>query len=326
MVSYPAFDSNKMAAGLNQKEYTRLVKNKRLPLFNRVTLAQAPPGSTFKTIVAAAALQEGAITESTVFYSPGVIYLSGGLPFQEYHKNRYGYLTVRDALMVSSNIFFCKTALRLGIEKLAKYAKDFGLGKPTGIDMPAEASGRVPSPSEKIRLARSGAWWLDPVWYPEGDTCNSAIGQGITLVTPLQLARVASIIANKGRVYRPQLAYIIQKPQGQKQKQEPILEYKVPVSEHNLQVVAEGMRLSVAGPRAVIRNLADVPVHVAAKTGTAEYGVKTKEGYLTTHAWVMGFYPYESPQYAFAVFLEGGGLSLRASEVMREFLYEVYQK
>ncbi len=325
IVSYPSYDINKFSLGISSKDYQHLLTDSRKPLFNRAIMAQAPPGSTFKTMVAVAALQEKAITETTTFYSSGIIKLAGGTPFQEYHKHVYGWLTVRDALMVSSNIFFCKTILRLGIDKLDKYLEYFNIGKPTGIDLPGEASGRIPSIEEKIKLAQSGAYWLDPVWYPEGDSCNSAIGQGITLVTPIQLATVAAAIANNGIVYKPHIVTKIVYPSGKIQKIEKQINAKVPASTHVFQIVREGMHMSVYGNRGIIYNLRNSPIEVAAKTGTAEFGIKTKEGYLTTHAWIMGFYPYKKPKYAFAIFLESGGSSLRAAEVMELFLNKQYK-
>ncbi len=324
IVSYPSYNINDFAKGIDAKTYNKLLKDPRLPLFNRATMAQAPPGSTFKTMVAISALQENAITEYTKFYSSGTITLAGGTPFQEYHKHVYGWLTVRDALMVSSNIFFCKTILKLGIDKLDAYLEKFGIGQETGIDLPSEAKGRIPSIEEKIKLAKNGAYWLDPIWYPEGDSCNSAIGQGITLVTPVQLANVAATIANNGTVYQPQIADKIQYP-NYTEDIKPKVKDHVPASQHVFDIVKQGMYLSVHGSRAIIRNLAGTPVTVAAKTGTAEFGVKTKDGYVNTHAWVMGFYPYEKPKYAFAVFLEAGGSSLHASEVMQVFLDKQYK-
>lgn len=326
LVSYPSFDNNLFVGGIDYKTYKKLVADKRYPLLNRAIAAQEPAGSTFKTIVAAAALDTGAITEQTRFNATGVIYLAGHFPFQDYHKHVYGWLTVRDALMVSSNIFFCKTMLKMGIEKFLPYAEKFGIGRPTGIDLPGEAPGRLPSPENKIWLAKHGYWWLDPVWYPEGDACNSAIGQGITLVTPIQMANVAATIANLGTVYKPRLVKAFISPEGKVRPLSPEIKVKDFVKPKSLKVVQEGMRMSVAGPRAIIRVLNNLPVEVAAKTGTAEFGVKTKEGYLTTHAWVIGFWPYKTPKYSFAVLLEGGGPSYRSAEVMRYFLLDIYNK
>ncbi len=323
LASYPAFDPNEFVKGISQKSYEKLINSPQTPLLNRPIAAQEPPGSTFKTIVAVAALESGAITPQTTHYASGVITLAGGQPFQDYRKRVYGTLNVRDALMVSSNIFFCRTIMELSIEKLLPYADAFGIGKKTGIDLPGEMSGRIPSPENKIALSKAGAYWLDPVWYPEGDSCNSAIGQGIALATPLQITVVASAIANNGTIYKPTLVKKIIAPDGNENIKTPTALVTNIASQQTLQIVREGMRMGVNGPRAIITSLNNLPVSVAAKTGTAEFGIKDKNGYLTTHAWVMGFYPYEEPQYAFTIMIEGGGTSTVASTMMREFLQSV---
>ena len=324
LADYPSYDNNKFIGGISYKDFTKLVNDKRHPLLNHAIAAQEPAGSTFKTIVAAAALDSKAITPSTIFVSTGTIELPGGIKFQEYHKHSYGALNVRSALMVSSNIFFCKAMLKMGIDKFLIYAQNFGIGSKTGIDLPGEAPGRLPSPENKIWLAKHGAYWLDPVWYPEGDSCNAAIGQGITLVTPIQMASVASTIANGGIVYKPTLVKTIIKPDGSKIENQPIIKAHDFVSDSSLKVVREGMRLTVVGDRAIAWRLKDAPVKVAAKTGTAEFGKKGPDGYYLTHAWIIGFYPYDHPKYAFAVLLESGGSSAAAVSLMKDFLLEVY--
>lgn len=320
LVSYPSYDPNLFVKGISQKDYASLIQSPQTPLLNRPIAAQEPPGSTFKTIVAAAALDSGSIDENTKFLAPGVIKLAGGFPFQDYRKRYNGYLAVREALMVSSNIFFCRTIIKLGIDKLIPYTETFGIGKKTGIDLPGEMAGRTPSPENKIWLAKNGATWLDPIWYPEGDSCNSAIGQGIALATPLQMANVAAAIANGGTLYKPRLVTSIKNAKGQVTTKQPVILSKDIASEQTLKVVREGMRMSVSGSRGVVTALKYVPMSVAAKTGTAEFGVKDKNGYSTAHAWVIGFYPYEQPKYAFAMLVEGGGTSSVASFAMRDFL------
>jgi len=324
LISYPSFNANEFVSGISTASYKKLTQSPQTPLLNRPIAAQEPPGSTFKTIVATAALETGKITESTKFLAPGVIYLAGGMPFQDYRKRYNGELTVREALMVSSNIFFCKTAMKLGIDNLLPFAENFGIGKLSGIDLPGEMRGRLPSPENKIWLAKNGATWLDPIWYPEGDTCNSAIGQGIVLATPLQMANVAATIANGGTVYKPFIVKKIASSDGKVQETSPTIVVKEVASDATLKVVREGMRLSVAGSRGVISSLRYVPLKVAAKTGTAEFGVKDKNGYSTAHAWVIGFFPYDSPKYAFAMLIEGGGTSSVASFAMRDFLNAIY--
>lgn len=320
LVSYPSYDPNLFVKGISQKDYSELIQSPQTPLLNRPIAAQEPPGSTFKTIVAAAGLDAGAIDENTKFLAPGVIKLAGGFPFQDYRKRYNGYLTVREALMVSSNIYFCRTILKLGIDNLIPYADSFGIGKTSGIDLPGEMKGRIPSPENKIWLAKNGATWLDPIWYPEGDSCNSAIGQGIALATPLQMANVAAAIANGGTLYKPRLVTSIKKTDGSVTARQPVILEKDIASESSLKIVREGMRMSVSGSRGVVTALKYVPMSVAAKTGTAEFGIKDKNGYSTAHAWVIGFYPYEQPKYAFAMLIEGGGTSSVASFAMRDFL------
>lgn len=324
LVSYPTFNPNDFVSGIPYATYKKLLESPQTPLLNRPIGAQEPPGSTFKTIIATAGLETGAISTSTIFVATGVIKLSGGLPFQDYQKHYYGPLTVTDALMVSSNIFFCKTALKLGIDRILPYAEAYGIGKRTGIDLPGEMPGRLPSPENKIWLAKNGATWLDPVWYPEGDTCNSAIGQGIALATPIQMATIAATIANGGTVYQPHIITTISDRNNKVVTKTPVAVAKDIASNATLQTIREGMRLSVAGPRGVISSLKYVPVKVAAKTGTAEFGIKDKYGYSTTHAWVIGFYPYNDPKYAFALLIEGGGSSSVASFAMRDFLNAIY--
>jgi penicillin-binding protein 2 len=323
-VSVPSYDNNLFVGGISSGDYAALISDDEgVPLFNRVISAQIPPGSMFKTIVASAALQEGAITKDTVFNSTGVMYLGAGnsYPFQEYHQHAYGPLNLIGGIAKSSNIYFCHTMLTLGIDKFVPYAEFFGIGSETGIDIPGEASGRVPSPENKIALAETSPW-LDPIWYPEGDSCNSAIGQGITMVTPIQVANWAATIANGGKVLQPHFTYAWESAAtGEKEIVETKIVREGKVDDANLALVREGMRNSASGPLSVIVPLRDTKIPVAGKTGTAEFGIKDEKGYYTrTHAWVTGFFPYDDPQYSFVVFLEGGGESNNSAQLAAEFI------
>jgi len=294
-VSLPAYDNNLFVGGISEKDYSKLISDEDgIPLFNRAISAQVPPGSMFKTIVASAALQEGVITKDTVFNSTGIIYLGNGTyPFQEYHQHAYGPLNLIGGIAKSSNIYFCKTMLALGIDAFVPYAEFFGIGFPTGVDIPGEASGRVPSPENKMALAETSPW-LDPIWYPEGDTCNSAIGQGITIVTPMQVANWAATIANGGNVMKPHFTHKwVRAVDGREEEVSGNIVRSGMVSDANLALVREGMRNSSYGPLSVIVPFRTTEISVAGKTGTAEFGVKDAQGYYTkTHAWVMGFFPY----------------------------------
>lgn len=323
-VSIPTYDNNLFVGGISEEDYGSLVSDEEgVPLFNRVISAQIPPGSMFKTIVASAALQEGAITKDTVYNSTGVMYLGEGnsYPFQEYHQHAYGPLNLIGGIAKSSNIYFCNTMLELGIDNFVPYAEFFGIGSETGIDIPGEASGRVPSPENKIALAETSPW-LDPIWYPEGDSCNSAIGQGITMVTPIQVANWAAVIANGGKVLQPHFTHAWESAAtGEKELVETKVVREGKVDDANLALVREGMRNSASGPLSVIVPFRNTKIPVAGKTGTAEFGIKDEKGYYTkTHAWVMGFFPYDEPQYSFVFFLEGGGESNNSAQLAAEFV------
>ena len=321
MVTYPSYDDNLFIGGISYSDYSKLLNDTSNPLMNRAIAAQVPPGSTFKTLVATGALDSGAITTKTYYTSTSNYTFSNGASFQEYHNHAYGTVNVLDALMVSSNIFFCETIRHWNIEALDVYLDNFGIGKVTGIDLPGEMSGRLPSPANKIALANSTSPWLDPIWYPEGDSCNSVIGQGITLVTPLQMSNWMAAIANGGTLYQPHLAKYYVDAQGKKTEVGNTVVKTNLAKQSSLDIVKDGMREAVVGSRASVSQLANVGIEVAAKTGTAEFGAVDKDGnYEHTHAWVGGFFPYDSPKYSFSIFLEDGGESYNATNVMKEVI------
>ena len=326
IVSYPSFDGNLFVGGISQEDYSNILNNKQNPLMNRAIAAQMPPGSTFKTIVAAAGLDSKVINRSTMYVSRSGYTFSNGAPFREFRGSSYGPLNVVDALTVSSNIFFCEMIRDWNMNKLVPYLERFGIGEYTKIDIPGEAPGRLPSPENKIKLANTTSPWLEPIWYPEGDSCNSVIGQGITLVTPVQMSNWMSAIANGGTLYTPHVA--------KKFVDADELEYPVKfevlkeniVSQEALKIVKEGMWKTVNTSRGIVNSLSNTGTQVAAKTGTAEFGKVNEKGvYEDTHAWVAGFFPFDNPKYSFSVFLEDGGSSSNATAVMREMIIWMVQ-
>ena len=321
MVSFPGYDNNLFVGGISSQEYSGLINDVRNPLMNRAIAAQMPPGSTFKTLVAVGGLEGGAITKNTVYVSRRGYTFSSGAPFQDYRNMAYGALNLIDAISVSSNIYFCELIRNWDMNELVPYLEKFGIGQYTGVDIPGEAPGRMPSPANKIALANTISPWLDPVWYPEGDSCNSVIGQGIALVTPLQMVNWISAIANEGTLYTPYVgAYFVNEENERNTLQYAPLQTEV-ASKESLKIVKEGMWSAVNGPRATIRILSGMKVQVAAKTGTAEFGRLNKDGeYENTHAWATGFFPYENPKYSFTIFLEDGGESLNAVKVARKMI------
>ena len=318
IVTYPSFDNNLFVGGISFENYSKLTNRDDLPLLNRAVSAQEPPGSTFKTIVASGALESGAINRYTRYVSRSNYTFSSGSPFQEYHGNAYGSLDLIDAMSVSSNIYFCELIRNWDMDELVPYIEKFGIGELTGIDIQGEMLGRVPSPENKEALANSTSPWLDPIWYPEGDSCNSVIGQGITLVTPIQMANWMAAIANGGTLNRPHVGDRLVSSDGV----EEILEFSPLkeniISDESLAIVREGMWSTVNGSRGTVYPLKGSKTVVAAKTGTAEFGKLNEKGeYEHTHAWVGGFFPYDNPKYSYSIFLEDGGESANAAYVMR---------
>ncbi len=319
MVSLPSYDNNAFARGISVSQYAALIEDPTRPLVNHAISGLYPPGSTFKIIPAAGALEEGVITLNTTVNDPGVIWLpnqffpddpSLAQPFYCWiHKygRGHGPVNVTTALTVSCDVFFYVVAGGyqgrggLGEPLLAYYARQFGLGEPTGIDLPAENPGLVPdSRWKRINLAEP---WLT------GDTYNMAIGQGFVLATPLQILNAFAAVANGGYLYQPQVVRQIVDASGNVVRDlEPRLIRRLPISDENLEIVRRGLYGAVHWPNGTAFR-ANLPGReVAGKTGTAEFpGERDKDGHLPTHAWFAAFAPYQDPEIAVVVFVEGGG-------------------
>jgi len=316
-VSLPSYDNNLFASGISQGDWTRLQEDPRKPLVNHAISGQYPPGSVFKIVPAAAALEEGVINRRTTLTCQGALWLPNKY-FPDDPElaqqfvcwiNKYGRghgpLNVVQAIAHSCDIFFYqvgggyKEFQGLGLERLNEYAHAFGLGQPTGIALPGEAAGLVPTQRWK-RLNYAESWTT-------GDTYNVAIGQGFILTTPLQLLNATAAVANGGTLYRPQLVYQVTDADGQVIRPfTPEVLGQVSVSEENLTIVREGMRAAVEWGTAPRAKLAEVTV--AGKTGTAEYpGPRNEKGHLPTHAWFTAFAPVDDPEIALVVFVAGGG-------------------
>ncbi len=312
MVSIPFYNNNIFAHGITKEEYAQLIKNPDYPLFNRAISGEYPSGSTIKPVMAAAALEEGIITEHTSFLSTGGIKI-GQWFFPDWRAGGHGTVDVRRAIAQSVNTFFYyigggyKDFRGLGIDRIVYYDKLFGLGSQTGIDLAGEANGFVPTPEwkEKVKEER---------WYI-GDTYHVSIGQGDLLVTPLQVANFTSVFANGGKLYRPHLVKLILSSQDKpiaKIDESPVRENFI--DSYNIQVVRQGMRQTVTAGSA--RSLQTVPVPVAGKTGTAQWSSKHKP-----HAWFTGFAPFDKPQIVITILVEEGGEgSYTAVPIAREFL------
>lgn len=292
LVSLPTYDSNAFAGGIDPEIYYQLSENPNQPLFPRALAGEFPSGSTFKPYVAAAALAEGVISPSTSFFSVGGLTI-GQWFFPDWKSGGHGLTDVRKAIAESVNTFFYiigggyDTLTGLGVDRITSYARLFGFGAVTGVDLPSETDGFLPSKQWKEEVK-------DERWYV-GDTYHLAIGQGDLLVTPIQMAAALSTIANGGIKYVPR---VVRAVDGQLIAAEGAA-LPDPLREA-IKVVQQGMRQTVASGSA--RQLNSLPIAAAGKTGTAQIG-----GSEETHAWFTGFAPYENPEIAVVVLIEEGG-------------------
>jgi penicillin-binding protein 2 len=311
IVSYPYYDPNVMSNGEPVATIAAYDTDPDRPFLDRAVAGLYAPGSIVKPMEAAGALTDGVITPETTVNDPGFISIPDPYdPTQTYIYKDWkvlGIVDVEKAIAWSSDVFFYTVGggygdiKGLGIDRLDYWFEQFGLGEPTGIDLPGEASGLVPSPAWKEAT-------LGQPWYL-GDTYHTAIGQYSMQVTPIQMVRAIAAVANGGQLLTPTILA------GQKP------EYTtVPVSAASIETVHEGMRLGVTSALSEAINLPYVSV--AAKTGTAQVGALNQYD----NAWVEGFWPYDNPEYAFAVVLERGpvGVGEEGVNVMQELFESLY--
>lgn len=298
MVSLPDYNNNIFSSPLLNTEYAKLAQDNSNPLFNRAIKGTYPPGSIIKIIMASAGLAEKVITPNTSFNTPAAIKI-GDYTFPDWKDHSYESTDVKRAIAESNNVFFYSVGggfdkiSGLGINNINKYWKLFGLGEPTGIDLPGEASGLLPNPAWKQKV-KNEPWYI-------GDTYHASIGQGDLLVTPLQMLRATATIANGGKLLHPELVKKITDHNGNVIKEfGPQIENENFISSNVIKTVQEGMRQTITDGSG--RSLNDLSVSVAGKTGTAQFFNNQK-----THAWFECYAPYENPQIAVIVMIEGGG-------------------
>jgi len=317
LVSYPSFDANVFSGRVRVEDYQGLLGDPREPLFNRALSGLYPPGSTFKIVTATAALEEEVIDPSEQILDEGGIAV-GPFFFPDWKEGGHGLVDLRKAIAESCDTYFYivgggfGSQPGLGVERLAKWARLFGLGQTTGIDLVGEAGGLVPDEAWKQEV-RGEPWYI-------GNTYHMAIGQADLLVTPLQLNNLTSVIANGGTLFQPFLVSRIEDGSGRSGIDfNPHVLSQDFIAPENLHEVAEGMRAAVleGGTAYPLRTL---EFSSAGKTGTAEFGLE-RAGSYKTHAWFTCFAPYEEPRITLTVFLEGGGEgSHDAAPVAREIL------
>jgi penicillin-binding protein 2 len=295
MVSKPGYDPNLFSPAIPADMWKSLVEDEEKPLINRAIAGAYAPGSTFKPVVAMAALESGRAGAQTSFGCPGHFNL-GRARFQCWSPHGHGAQNLRGAIQHSCNVYFYQLGLLCGHEPILHMAGALGLGRKTGVDLDFEMAGLLPGSAWK--RMEVGDTWRD------GDTCNLAIGQGFLLVTPLQMAMMTAALANGGHLYRPRIALGVGRPAVEGYRPiPPAVANELNWSRARWQVVREGMRAVVMSDRGTGKQAAVPDVEIAGKTGTAEYGRKG-EGHKL--AWMIAFAPYEAPRYALALMVEEG--------------------
>ena len=310
MISSPAFNPDMFSGPLDSEEWNLLINNPLKPLQNRAIQGQYPPGSTYKTIVAAAALEEGVITKDTAFQCNGS-YRFGNRNYRCWKSDGHGSVSLHRAIVESCDTYFYQVGLKLGIDKIAEYSRKFGLGQPTGIELSDEKSGIVPDRAWKQK--RFGTPWF------EGETLSCAIGQGFNLVTPIQLLTAYAALTNGGDVYQPHLAKAIVGPDGKVLRTLlPEARKKLILSPETVELLKAGLQGVVNEPGGTARSARLDDIKVGGKTGTtqvvamrADQRVKGEDltYWFRDHAWFASFAPVEDPRIALVVFIEHSGYS-----------------
>ncbi len=314
LVTLPSFDNNLFARKISQDQYLDLINNPDKPLFNRAISGEYAPGSTVKPVLAAAALAENVITPQTIVSGLGGVLRIGNFSFGDWKV--HGPSDVRTAIAESNDIFFYTVGggygniEGLGMSRMKKYYNMFGYGQTLGIDIQGEADGFIPDEQWKLDV-------LGERWYI-GNSYHASIGQGYVSATPLQIVSSVATIANGGTLYRPHLvSQIRNSAQDEIEDIKPEVIRKVEVSSDILQVVREGMRKTVEAGTA--QQLKTLPVAVAGKTGTAQFGSEDK-----THAWFVSFAPYDDPQIAMIVLIEGSSEDHASAVPATKEIYDWY--
>ncbi|MBF6598954.1 MAG: penicillin-binding protein 2 [Dehalococcoidia bacterium] len=326
MVSLPQYDDNVFSGTVDEAKLNQYLNDPNKPLVNQAIGAQNAPGSIFKQITGTAALQEGVATANTMItsngyitvpndYDPSILYT-----FKDWRV--LGPLNFYAGVAWSSDVYFYYLAggyhwygqnfNGLGPDRLALYARAYGLGSKTGIDLPGEVAGNIPDPAWK-KQTFGDVWTL-------GDTYNMAIGQGFVTASPIQMLRVTAAVANGGTLLVPRVVREVRDAQGHVVvPNTPQVARQLPISAANFAIMRQGMIDAVAWGSATPANLKD-DLQIAGKTGTAEYGVRGPGDTSATHAWFSGFAPAQNPQLAVTVFLQNGVGATNAAPVGAQIL------
>jgi len=312
LVSHPSFDPNLFSWGVSEDEWSKLVQEPGDPLENRALRGEYPPASTFKIIVAAAALEDNIIGKEDLFFCGGELPV-GNRTFKCWKEEGHGRLNLEEAIINSCDVFFYQLGLKVGLDKIIQQARLFGLGEITGIDLVSEKSGLLPTREWKLK-AKGEAW------YP-GDTVNLSIGQGFLLVTPIQMFRVIAAVANGGSLVNPYLVKEIVDSQGKViESFSPGRGKKIPISSSIFDFLGKSLRGVVregTGWRAENKI-----VKIAGKTGTAESSDKERP-----HNWFIGYTLPDDARLAIVVLVEHREEEISiAAQITGEILSQIFNK
>ena len=292
LASIPSFDPNMFSKGISTEDWNALLKDTRKPFLNRALQSYYPPGSTFKIVTALAALQEGIVNPKTHFDCSGVVFM-GNSRFRCWKRSGHGTVNLHRSLVESCDVYYYEVARRLGIDRIAMYARSFGLGEPVGLESALqEKGGVIPSRAWKLKKIKKP-------WFP-GDTLNASIGQGYVAATPVQMAQVIAAIANDGIIYPPHLI-----------KEKTVSPFAVIGDKKYIHLIKKALRDVVRTSNGTGKDAASYLISIAGKTGTAQvvsmkkFSKSIKK--YRDHAWFVAFAPYEEPNVAMSVLVEHGG-------------------
>ena len=327
-VSKPSFDPNLFIDGIDSESWKALNEDWQKPMINRVTQGLYPPGSTFKPFMGMALLESGKITQNTIIPAPGAWSIPGSRHiFRDSVRSGHGSANLSKAIQVSSDTFFYRLGYEMGIDKASPYLAQFGFGQKTGIDLPSEYTGVLPSREWKAkRFAKSS----DPTAkeWRAGEMVSVSIGQGYNAYTPLQMAHATASLANNGVVYQPHLVKEVLDFGARKiTRINPNLERQIPFKVDNFEYVKHAMEKVLKPGGTAHRIGGGLAYTMGGKTGTAQV-VQIKQGgrynaaalreQHRDHAWFISFAPLEKPEIAIAVILENGGWGAYAAPLARE--------
>ena len=328
MASSPSFDQNAFVDGMSHKQWESLISNPLRPMENKAVQGEYPPASTFKIVTAIAGLEEGVIDENTIMHCPGY-YKYGNRIYRCWRRGGHGSVNIVKALSESCDVFFYQVGQKLGIDRLAFYAKACGLGSATGINLDDESEGLIPTSAWKKR--RTGISWQG------GETLSVAIGQGYDLSTPLQMLVLTSAFANGGTRYKPLILKSVKTADGdiviQSKKQ---VMGRLPAGKKTLSIVKKGLREVVNSPKGTGWIAHIKGIDISGKTGTAQIIGRKNDSNLSekdlpdhfkAHAWFVAYAPSVNSQIAVAVLVEHGEHgSSAAAPIAREIIRTYLEK